>query len=199
MKFNSPVEALLQLGLTGPATREDVKTAYRELLKVYHPDAHPEPAIAWQYYDIVDAYAYLMELYDALETGGRNGILPEVSVQKKAAPAGGGADGMQAGSTGLSGGRAGAGEDYGRYEAPPGGRILGDTEAARESKQRSTWRARSRKSESERRQEKLAELEERRQQAAFEDAMDRIHAARAAEVSAQIISAILRGDKPTED
>lgn len=197
MKFNSPQEALLQLGITGPATREDVKSAYRDLLKVYHPDARPEPAVAWQYYDIVDAYEYLMAMYDALESSGRNGILPEAAEKRTGGrPRQGGfsTEGENEPFAGR-GDRTSVGEERGAS----GGRILGNAEAARESKQKTAWRAKSKKSESERRKEKLAELEERRQQAAFEDAMNRIHAERAAEVSAQIISAILRGDKPRKN
>ncbi len=194
MKFNSPRDALLQLGLTGPATREDVKSAYRDLLKVYHPDAHPEPSVAWQYYDIVDAYEYLMATYDALEAGGGGGVLPE-AYEKRAA----GRPRQESFSAGPQEKASGERMTGSRQTASSGGRILGDAAAARENKQKTAWRAKSRKSESERRQEKLAELEERRQQAAFEDAMNRIHAERAAEVSAQIISAILRGDKPPEN
>ncbi|MEE3480530.1 MAG: DnaJ domain-containing protein [Lachnospiraceae bacterium] len=157
MKYTNPKDALLQLGITGPATLDDVKTAYRELLKIYHPDAHPDPELAWQYYDIADAYNFLLTCYEDLPDGAR---LPEQAVR---------------------------------------GRVIGDTQGARAVKDRTAWRKKSQKSEEKRRQEMLSALEERRKEALFQETMDRIHAARAAELSAQIISAVLRGDKKTDE
>ncbi len=157
MKYSNPKDALLQLGITSPATLEDVKSAYRELLKIYHPDAHPDPAVAWQYYDITDAYDYLVTCYEGLSEGAR---LPEQAVK---------------------------------------GRVIGDTQGARAAKDRAAWRKKSTKSEEKRRQEMLEGLEERRKEALFQETMDKIHAARAAELSAQIISAVLHGDGKKEE
>lgn len=67
MEFHSPQEALLVLGLKIPSSKEEVKNAYRELSKQYHPDSCKSSSLSWQYYDITAAYEYMMHMYETLE------------------------------------------------------------------------------------------------------------------------------------
>lgn len=53
-------EACMVLGLPVTADEGQIKKAYKELSKRYHPDAQPNQELHWQYYDIVEAYQYLM-------------------------------------------------------------------------------------------------------------------------------------------
>lgn len=190
MNYSNPKDALLQLGITSPATLEDVKSAYRELLKIYHPDVHPDPAVAWQYYDITDAYNYLLECYGSLPNGA---VLPEEPENGSLSSGKGGTVPVEASVRSTCVYASGA-----RKDASSGPRVIGDAEGAKAAKNRTAWRKKSQKSEEKRRQDMLSALEERRKEALFQDTMDRIHAARAAELSAQIISAVLRGDKDAD-
>lgn len=58
--FRSRGDACMVLGLSATADEQQIKRAYKELSKRYHPDAQPNPELHWQYYDIVEAYQYLM-------------------------------------------------------------------------------------------------------------------------------------------
>lgn len=60
-KIHSRMEACLILGLPISATDTQIKTAFKELSKQYHPDAQPDARLHWQYYDMVEAYRYLMQ------------------------------------------------------------------------------------------------------------------------------------------
>ena len=60
MVFQSRREALLALGLTEGADMAAVKSAYKNLVKKYHPDVRSDAASAGQYRAISDAYEYLM-------------------------------------------------------------------------------------------------------------------------------------------
>ena len=60
-KIHSRMEACLILGLPISATDTQIKTAFKELSKQYHPDAQPDVRLHWQYYDMVEAYRYLMQ------------------------------------------------------------------------------------------------------------------------------------------
>ena len=57
--IRSRKEACMVLGLPATASEEQIKRAYKELSKRYHPDAQPNKELHWQYYDIVEAYRYL--------------------------------------------------------------------------------------------------------------------------------------------
>ena len=180
MKIGSINDALLILGIRGEATRDDVKGAYKELLKLYHPDENPSKKTAWQYYDIRDAYDYLMEIFsdERIKTVG------EVPYYNRS---------------------SGNGSVLKKSEAKPdpqskkGGRIIGDAAAAKEMKEKQSQRAKATKKDIEFRERKKAqeELEKRRAEAAFQDAMEKINRIRFAERSAEIISAMMRngGDK----
>lgn len=58
-EIHSRMEACQILGLSVNASDDDIKHAYKELSKRYHPDAQPDERLHWQYYDIVAAYQYL--------------------------------------------------------------------------------------------------------------------------------------------
>ena len=47
------------LGLTEGADDEAIKSAYKTLVKTYHPDVRPDAASRRQYEAVVDAYEYL--------------------------------------------------------------------------------------------------------------------------------------------
>lgn len=175
MRFKSVHDALLVLGIRGEATRDDVKGAYKELLKLYHPDENPSTSTAWQYYDIREAYDFLMEIFkdERIKTvGGVPYYKREMgtgSVLKKEQP------------------RTSS-------EIPKGGRIIGDAGAVKEIKEKQSQRAKAIKKDLELREKKKAqeELEKRRAEAAFSEAMEKINRIRFAERSAEIISAMMK-------
>ncbi|MBQ1547702.1 MAG: DnaJ domain-containing protein [Lachnospiraceae bacterium] len=59
MDFKTRREALEALLLPPSADEEEVKTAYRELLKKYHPDQNPGVDTREEYDRVVSAYSYL--------------------------------------------------------------------------------------------------------------------------------------------
>lgn len=67
-EIHSKWEACRVLGVPMDATEEQIKHAYKELSKQYHPDVQPDERLHWQYYDIVEAYRFLTEEHD----GGQN-------------------------------------------------------------------------------------------------------------------------------
>jgi len=175
MKFETVKDALLLLGIRGEATRDDVKGAYKELLKLYHPDENPSKKTAWQYYDIRDAYDFLMDIFkdERIRSVGGEPYYKRPSssenVIKKDPP-------------------------KTNKVAREGGRIIGDASAAREVKEKQAQRTKAIKKDIEYRERKKAEeeLEKRRAEAAFQDAMEKINRIRFAERSAEIISAMLK-------
>ena len=56
--INSPNEARLVLGIGPNATMDDVRQAYKRLVKLYHPDAGPS-ANREYYFRVREAYEYL--------------------------------------------------------------------------------------------------------------------------------------------
>ncbi len=60
-RIRSKWEACQVLGIPVNATEEQIKHAYKELSKQYHPDAQPDACLHWQYYDIVEAYHFLTD------------------------------------------------------------------------------------------------------------------------------------------
>ena len=58
-KIDSRYSALQVLGLQPNADEESIKSAYKKLVKMYHPDSQEDGRLHWQYYDIVEAYEYL--------------------------------------------------------------------------------------------------------------------------------------------
>lgn len=59
--IHSRMEACQILGLPVSADENQIKYAFKELSKQYHPDAQPDVRLHWQYYDIVEAYNFLMQ------------------------------------------------------------------------------------------------------------------------------------------
>lgn len=173
MKFETVRDALLLLGIRGEATRDDVKAAYKELLKLYHPDENPSKRTAWQYYDIRDAYDFLMEIF-------KDGRIRSV----------GGEPYCRRDSRTIPGQGQPAAPSFGTK----GGRIIGNAGAVREMKEKQLERTKAIKKDIEYRERKKAEaeLEKRRAEAAFRDAMEKINRIRFAERSAEIISALMR-------
>lgn len=53
--------AYAALGLKEPATREEVKKAYREKCKKFHPDLHPDGTTTKQYLLVQKAYRLIMD------------------------------------------------------------------------------------------------------------------------------------------
>ncbi|MDD6194648.1 MAG: DnaJ domain-containing protein [Lachnospiraceae bacterium] len=68
--IRSREEACMVLGLPATADEHQIKCAYKELSKKYHPDAQPNAELHWQYYDIVEAYRYLMTSASSLAGAG---------------------------------------------------------------------------------------------------------------------------------
>lgn len=64
MRFQSRMEALRFLGLESGATEEQIKMVYHTLVKQYHPDENPEGEVTSHFYEIRDAYEYLMAAKD---------------------------------------------------------------------------------------------------------------------------------------
>lgn len=59
MSIRTRHEALSVLGLTETASPEDIKTAYRSLIKLFHPDEHPDSSYDERYYLVTEAYEFL--------------------------------------------------------------------------------------------------------------------------------------------
>ena len=72
--IRSRKEACMVLGLPATASEEQIKRAYKELSKRYHPDAQPNAELHWQYYDIVEAYRYLMATANPLAGDGYQSV-----------------------------------------------------------------------------------------------------------------------------
>ena len=165
MGFSSAKEALFFLGLTEKAGREQVKTAYKEQLKLYHPDANPGGDTPWQYYDLQAAYEYLMSYYDGLDR-----LATEKSYGAKGA--------FSSGPTIF-----GAKKD------------LNDLAFHRKVRAEHVKQERRSKERAQKEKEKFEkEVEKYKQDKAYEEAMTKIHANRAAEVTARIIEAYLKGN-----
>ena len=85
-KIDSRYSALQVLGLQPNADEESIKSAYKKLVKMYHPDSQEDGRLHWQYYDIVEAYEYLqMHPIEMSETGG-NGVNISQSETPNSAP-----------------------------------------------------------------------------------------------------------------
>jgi len=72
------------MGVPETATEDEIRAAYRQLAKKYHPDAHPgDRAAEEQFKDVGEAYEVLgdstkRKKYDDLRKGGITGISPEM-------------------------------------------------------------------------------------------------------------------------
>ncbi len=151
------------LGLPGDADTDAVRSAYKSLVKLYHPDVRSDEASARQYRAISDAYEYLM-----------SNTIPDGMAVWAAA----GADSSKNAGHRIFGTR----EDL---------KKMSERVKSREEYARQELRAdREKKSRAEELSQKAREA---RQEKAYNEAMDKIHTQRAAEVMAQIIQAYLSG------
>ena len=163
MKFNSRREALMVLGLSEGAGENAIKSAYKTLVKTYHPDVRDDAASARQYQAVSDAYEYLM-------THGSDDKRQAVWAS----------DNPQAVGHRVFG----TGEELSRMSA----RMQSRAEyAKREMKAEHGTKSRA--------DEFSKKAKEARQERQYNEAMDRIHTERAAEVMAQMIKAYLYGGK----
>ena len=199
MIFSNPTEALLVLGLTGDATPADVKNAYRRLLKIYHPDNRRDREIPRKYYEIEDAYGYLNDLF--FHTGAKTGwdLMAMYAPQPPVSP-GTGYPGFSPRPSGNVIHPQMASCDTPQVPRPTG-RILGSAEEmerqafrtrSKEDLHRKEQRSRIRRRREE--EQRKEEEERRRRDALYEETMHQIHVERAAEVTAQLIRAILAGE-----
>lgn len=60
-KIHSRIEACRVLGLPYTADEIQVKRAFKELSKRYHPDVQQNSELQAQYYDMMEAYQYLLQ------------------------------------------------------------------------------------------------------------------------------------------
>lgn len=70
---NSLLAHYLVLGVRENAAWEEVKRAYRQLARQYHPDLNPSKSATEKMQAINYAYAQLMQVYEMAMTNGRNG------------------------------------------------------------------------------------------------------------------------------
>jgi len=68
LKKEKPEYYYLILGLKPGATPDEIKSAYRRLEKMYHPDRENSPITQSMYQEINKAYKVLLDLPDADET-----------------------------------------------------------------------------------------------------------------------------------
>ena len=54
--FTNRADALRVLGFEREVSEDEIRAAYHTLVKELHPDADPDPDLAWQIYDIQAAY-----------------------------------------------------------------------------------------------------------------------------------------------
>lgn len=188
MEFQTPIEALTVLGLDQNATKDDIKTAYHRLVAYYHPDAHAadETETTESFLVIQRAYEYLMDAYE-------KAVAAYLAAQQ----------GVEAGRN--------ADWQYGLSDAAQAPRVLGSKAAiARQETNRHFAQQRlkqERRLEQERKEKQRKvdeELASYEADTAYEEAMARIHAIRAAEITAHIIESVVLGkgvgalDKPFE-
>ena len=83
MRFQSRMEALRFLGLESGATEEQIKMVYHTLVKQYHPDENPEGEVTSHFYEIRDAYEYLMTAKDLGERTYITSRAPKIFGSKK--------------------------------------------------------------------------------------------------------------------
>ncbi len=148
------------LGLGENADEDAIKSAYKNLVKLYHPDVRQDAASARQYQAVSEAYEYLMQ-----------NTVP---------------DGMAVWATGSDSAKNAGHRIFGTREE------LGAMKArmkTREEYARQESRADNMKKS--RADELSQKAREARQERVFNEAMDKIHTERAAEVMAQIIQAYL--------
>ncbi len=194
-------QALTALGLSYGATKEEIRQAFHRLAVMYHPDVNNTPEATEYYLYVQSAYEYLMALPDPAGADGTGGWAAGQAMGQNAA------DGQQSpnvryyGNVAVSvpseAGYTGTGAMWGNSAG--GSRILGSRESLSQAATRRKFKEEHRRQESRlkmREEQKKKETEERleaeRRQRIFDEAMARIHAIRAAEITANIIEEVLR-------
>lgn len=83
-KIHSRMEAAQILGLPYTADEAQVKRAFKELSKRYHPDVQQNKKMQTRYYDMVEAYQYLLQTDGYVgETNDVKRVVPRVfGIQK---------------------------------------------------------------------------------------------------------------------
>ena len=187
-------EAYSILGLSGIETKEEIKQAFHKLAAMYHPDANSDPLAADYYLCVRSAYEYLMALpEETIEYHGN------VAVARPPEEYYGGQE-TYGRTSGSPYGAGAASQVYNGGSRTEGGtRIIGSRETIYQAATRRAFKEEHRKQEirlkkrEEQRKKEADELrEEERRQRIFEEAMARIHAIRAAEVTASIIQDVLK-------
>ena len=177
MEFHTPLEALSVLGLDQNATREDIKSAYHRLAAYYHPDAHAadQAETTEAFLMVQQAYEYLMDEYDKAVA----------AYWKK--------------------------KQESTVMVPTVPRVLGNrAEMSRQetnrhfARERVKQEKRLQKERVIRQRQRDEELAAYKRDTAYDEAMAKIHAIRAAEITANLLAAlVLKGgtealDKPFE-
>ena len=185
------MEALTVLGLDQNATKEDIKTAYHKMAAYYHPDAHAageaettESFLAYEY--LMDAYEKALAAYLA---GQQRGMAQSAGLQRN-----------MDGSVGNAAGRQAAGWEQGLSDTGEVSRVLGSKTAILRqetnrnfAEQRVKQEKRLKKEREAKRRKVEEELASYKADAAYEEAMAKIHAIRAAEITAHIIETVVLG------
>lgn len=175
MNFDNPQQALRVLGLDGTATREDIKSAYHKLAVVYHPDSNDSDDNSSEAFLIIQgAYEYLMNAYEeALNAYMNRSVSGNVIRGENVTTVAG---------------------------SSPAPRIIGSEGAMKrqaEIKSRARERMRQEKRMEKAKKDRIRAVDERlakyRQDMEYEEAMKKIHAIRAAEITLQLYEASLRG------
>ena len=200
MAFSSPAQALAVLGLTTNATREDVKSSYHKLVALYHPDANGTETASEKYFQITEAYEFLSAAFDAAEQAAVREAQAAAarSGYPNAAPMWTQSRSVIRGTNTAEGSARPVGE--GRASRVNASEILGSKENISRQKARRAFKEQHAKQElraakraKEEKKRRLAEQSRYEANRAYEEAMAKIRAIRAAEISASIIEAALAG------
>ena len=191
MNDKSKQQALTVLGLGISATKEEIKQTFHRLAAMYHPDVNGTPEASEYYLCISSAYEYLMSLPDEPQASAAGGYEENAVIYH-----GNVAVGMPQQSGGYESTRIDRGAAGGYYGAA---RIIGSRESLSQAATRRAFKeehrrqeVRLKRREEERKKAEEERLEQERRQRIFDEAMARIHAIRAAEITASIIEDVLK-------
>ena len=180
MSVSNRSEALRIFGLSDPISLEDVRSRYHELVKRFHPDETGDEDSAELLIAIRQAYEYLCDAEHQMTVSGGVDVVYHATEEARSNAAGTGS--FRDGSVGQGG----------------ASRVLGsasDLSAASERRhEHAVYRRQQKKYEKTReakKEETIRRLDQASKDLEYEQAMERIHAIRAAEVTAQIIEAML--------
>ncbi|MCR4797106.1 MAG: DnaJ domain-containing protein [Lachnospiraceae bacterium] len=172
MNFRSVKEALAFLGFSEHISLPEIKSAYKEFVKAYHPDANPgmyEDVTDRSVGSSMDAYLKMQSAYEYLLDHLEESSVPKEDPDAKPVPRGNVVYGSRSDLSTLA------------FQKKV------RTEHVRQER-RSKERAKKEKADFEEKMEKY------KQDKKYEEAMQKIHTERAAEITAKIIEAYLKGD-----